>query len=167
MTGPDDAELATLAARVADRLSRSGLRLATAESCTGGWIAKTCTDLPGSSRWFVGGTVAYANELKRSALGVDSDLLERHGAVSEPVVRAMAAGVLARTDADLSVAVSGVAGPDGGSPGKPVGTVWLAWAQRVSGGEPAMVTTLETFTGNREAVRRLAVRRALMGLVAP
>lgn len=165
MTGPDDAELATLAARVADRLSRSGRRLATAESCTGGWVAKVCTDLPGSSGWFVGGTVAYANEVKRDALGVDSELLERHGAVSEPVVRAMAAGVLARMGADVGVAVSGVAGPDGGSPGKPVGTVWLAWARRVAGGEPAVFTALETFGGNRETVRRLAVQRALMGLV--
>lgn len=165
MTGPDDAELATLAARVADRLSRSGLRLATAESCTGGWVAKVCTDLPGSSRWFVGGTVAYANEVKRSVLGVDSDLLECHGAVSEPVVRAMAAGVLARFGADVGVAVSGVAGPDGGSPGKPVGTVWLAWAQRLAADEPVVVTALETFSGNRETVRRLAVHRALTGLV--
>jgi nicotinamide-nucleotide amidase len=167
MTGPDDAELATLAARVADRLSRSGLRLATAESCTGGWIAKVCTDLPGSSRWFVGGTVAYADDVKQSALGVDATVLGHHGAVSEPVARAMAVGVLTRTGADVGVAVSGIAGPDGGSPGKPVGTVWLAWARRMAGGEPAVVTALETFSGNRESVRRLAVQRALMGLVDP
>ena len=164
MTGPDDAELAALAAWVAARLTSSGLRLATAESCTGGWIAKACTDLPGSSRWFLGGSVAYANDLKHSALGVDPAELDRHGAVSEPVVRAMAAGILERAAADLAVAVSGIAGPDGGSPDKPVGTVWFAWARREAGGAPHVTTAVEKFPGDREAVRRLAVRRALAPL---
>ena len=165
MSGPDDAAIAALVARLADRLTRAGQRLAAAESCTGGWIAKACTDLPGSSRWFLGGAVAYANELKRSALGVEPDLIDRHGAVSEPVVRAMALGKLERAAADLAVAVSGVAGPDGGTPDKPVGTVWFAWARRQASGEPCVTSAVATFAGNRESVRRQAVQRALLPLV--
>jgi nicotinamide-nucleotide amidase len=164
MTGPDDAELAGWAARAAARLTRDGQRLATAESCTGGWIAKACTDLPGSSGWFLGGVVAYANDLKQAALGVDPVVLARHGAVSEPVVADMARGALERTGADVAVAVSGVAGPDGGSAEKPVGTVWFAWARRLGDGAVDVVTALETLPGDRETVRRLAVRRALAGV---
>lgn len=138
----------------------------TAESCTGGWIGKTCTDLPGSSRWFLGGAIVYANEAKTGVLGVEPAALREHGAVSEPVVRAMAAGVLERLGGDVSVAVSGVAGPDGGTPDKPVGSVWLAWGRR-SGAWIEVVTALERFDGDRDAVRRQAVARALEGLLRP
>ena len=110
-------------ADVAGRLRATGRELVTAESCTGGWIAKACTDLPGSSRWFRGGAVVYGNELKTSLLGVRPDTLSRHGAVSEAVVREMAVGALERLGGDVAVAVSGIAGPDGGMPDKPVGTV--------------------------------------------
>ena len=166
MNPPTDETLGALAGQVADRLLGLGQRLVTAESCTGGWIGKACTDLPGSSRWFVGGAIAYANEAKAGMLGVDPALLAMDGAVSEGAVRAMAAGALARLGGDLSVAVSGVAGPDGGTPGKPVGTVWFAWGRRV--GDGIVVTSaLERFAGDREAVRRLTVERALRGLLGP
>jgi nicotinamide-nucleotide amidase len=151
-------------ADVAERLLASGRQLVTAESCTGGWIAKACTDLPGSSRWFRGGAVVYGNELKTSLLGVQPETLSLHGAVSEPVVREMAVGALERLGGDMAVAVSGVAGPDGGSPDKPVGTVWFAWAIR----DRAAInlrTALEHFAGDRATVRRLAVDRALAGLL--
>lgn len=166
MSAPTDAELRGLATRVAGRFVAQNRQLVTAESCTGGWIAKTCTDLPGSSRWFRGGAVVYANDAKSDWLAVPQGLLQRHGAVSEAVVRAMAEGALARLGADCGVAVSGVAGPDGGTPDKPVGTVWFAWAWR-TGDDPGCTTVvaLEHFAGDRDAVRRLAVRRALLGLL--
>ncbi len=140
--------------------------LVTAESCTGGWIAKACTDVAGSSRWFHGGVVAYSNSLKAAWLGVPGDLLAQHGAVSEPVVKAMATGVLARTGSTVAVAVSGVAGPDGGTVDKPVGTVWLAWAWRGSDGSLRTETRREQFPGGRDEVRRWTVRRALERLRA-
>ncbi len=152
-------------ADVAERLRATGRELVTAESCTGGWIAKACTDLPGSSRWFRGGTVVYGNELKTSLLGVRPDTLSRHGAVSEAVVREMAVGALERLGGDVAVAVSGVAGPDGGTPDKPVGTVWFAWASRSHGTIDVRVAC-EHFTGGRASVRRLAVDRAIAGLLA-
>ena len=151
--------------RVAARLGASGDRLVTAESCTGGWVAKACTDLPGSSGWFLGGVVAYSNALKAALLGVPEDTLDRHGAVSEPVVRAMAAGALARLGGTVAVAVSGIAGPDGSTPDKPVGTVWFAWA-RLSGGRVEISAERARFDGDREAVRRQAVLRALDGVIA-
>ena len=166
MNPPTDESLGALAGQVADRLLGLGRRLVTAESCTGGWIGKACTDLPGSSRWFVGGAIVYANEAKAGLLGVDPALLATDGAVSEGAVRAMAAGALARLGGDVSVAVSGVAGPDGGTPSKPVGTVWFAWGRRE--GDGIVVTSaLERFAGDREAVRRLTVERALRGLLGP
>ncbi|HUO67129.1 MAG TPA: CinA family protein, partial [Gammaproteobacteria bacterium] len=125
---PTDAELAELAQRLGLVLEARNLRVATAESCTGGWIAKALTDIPGSSRWVEGGVVAYSNSAKSSLLGVPAGTVAAHGAVSEPVVRAMAEGARARFGVPLTVAVSGVAGPDGGTPDKPVGTVWFAWA---------------------------------------
>lgn len=144
----------------------AGQRLVTAESCTGGWIGKTCTDLPGSSNWFLGGAIAYANEAKTAVLGVDPRIVQADGAVSEATVGAMARGALERLGGDVSVAVSGVAGPDGGTPGKPVGTVWFAWARR--DGEGIEVTAVvEHFPGDRESVRRRSVERALSGLLAP
>lgn len=166
MGSPNDAELEGLVVRVAARLGASGDRLVTAESCTGGWVAKACTDLPGSSGWFLGGVVAYSNPLKAGLLDVPGDTLERHGAVSEPVVRAMAAGALVRLGGTIAVAVSGIAGPDGGTPDKPVGTVWIAWARLVRG-RLEVRAARDRFDGDRDAVRRQAVLRALEGVLAP
>ena len=166
MPGPTDAELESLARAVAARLESTGKRLSTAESCTGGWIAKVCTDLPGSSGWFLGGAVTYSNEAKIELLAVSERTLHRHGAVSEPTVREMAAGALERFGGDLSVAVSGVAGPTGGTPEKPVGTVWLAWARR-DGAAVAVDAAQALFTGDREAIRRFTVQRALERLLEP
>lgn len=151
-------------AEVAARLLASGRELVTAESCTGGWIAKACTDLPGSSRWFRGGVVAYCNEFKTGLLGVRPETLARHGAVSEPVVREMAVGALERLGGQVAVAVSGIAGPDGGTPGKPVGTVWFAWATR-RGADLPVRTALAQFAGDRATVRDRAVDRALAGIL--
>lgn len=137
-------------------LTARGGTLATAESCTGGLIAARCTDVPGSSAWFTGGVVAYANEVKRDMLGVAPDLLAAHGAVSEPVVRAMVAGVRRLTGARLAVAVSGVAGPDGGTPEKPVGTVWVA----VADGKNVQARRF-LFSGDRAAVRNATVDAAV------
>ena len=164
MTAPTDAMLEALAGRVATLLVALGHRLVTAESCTGGWIGKACTDLPGSSRWFLGGAIVYGNDVKTEILGVASSVLESDGAVSEAAVRAMASGVLQRLGGDVSVAVSGVAGPDGGTPDKPVGTVWFAWGRRGEG-KVAVESAVEHFAGDREAVRRQTVERALRGLL--
>ncbi len=161
----DPSGLRRLAGDVAAVLLRTGRQLVTAESCTGGWVAKVCTDLPGSSRWYRGGAVTYSNELKIALLGVGSATLERDGAVSEAAVREMAAGALERLGGDLAIAVSGIAGPDGGTPAKPVGTVWLAWARREAAGA-VVRARLEHFDGDRDTVRRLAVHRALEGLLA-
>lgn len=128
-THPTDlADLAGLVQQVAQALSQRGWMLATAESCTGGMIAAACTDLAGSSAWFDRGVVSYSNEAKTELLGVPAALINQHGAVSEPVALAMAEGILRRSMAQIAVAVTGIAGPGGGSPDKPVGTVWLAWA---------------------------------------
>ncbi len=125
---PTDSDLEGAALRLGRALLVHRARVATAESCTGGWIAKALTDVPGSSQWFESGIVAYSNSAKDALLGVPGELIAAHGAVSEPVVRAMAEGARAQLGVDLAVAVSGVAGPDGGSADKPVGTVWFAWA---------------------------------------
>jgi nicotinamide-nucleotide amidase len=164
MTSPKDDEIRALAARVAKRLLGGGLRLVVAESCTGGWVAKACTDLPGSSAWFLGGVVAYSNESKAAVLGVGADTLGRDGAVSEATVRAMADGALDRFGGDVAVAVSGIAGPDGGQPGKPVGTVWFAWGFD-RGDQREIRAEWQVFDGDREAVRRQAVARALAGVL--
>ena len=146
---------------LADLLLKRGWMLATAESCTGGLIAAACTDLAGSSQWFERGFVTYSNAAKTELLGVDAALIEREGAVSEPVVRAMALGALDRSRAQVAVAVTGVAGPGGGSAVKPVGTVWLAWAT------PQGITSeLQRFAGDRAAVRSATVQHALRGLLA-
>ena len=145
---------------LATELRSRGLMLATAESCTGGLIAATCTDLSGSSDWFERGFVTYSNAAKTELLGVPNALIDEHGAVSEPVARAMAAGALLHSRAQLSVAVTGVAGPNGGSADKPVGTVWLAWAT------PAGVTAeRHHFAGDRAAVRQATVVEAVTGLL--
>ena len=165
MAAPTDAELRALAGSLAQRLLASDRSVVTAESCTGGWLAKVCTDLPGSSRWYLGGAVSYANAAKIALLGVDPSLLQAHGAVSEPVVRAMARGALEQLGGDLSVAVSGIAGPDGGTPDKPVGTVWIAWGRRLPGESCDVDVACERLPGDRDEVRRWAVQRALAGLL--
>ena len=159
-----DAELARLAARVGRRLLARRRAVATAESCTGGWIAKALTDVAGSSQWFVEGFVTYSDAAKRQRLGVPLSVLKRHGAVSEATVRAMARGALKRTAAQVAVAVTGIAGPGGAVPGKPVGTVWLGWAAR-HGRAIRVAVRLQHFRGDRDAVRRKTVRAALQGLL--
>src|SRR5271163_2180836 len=155
-----DQDLARLAARVGRHLLGTRRGVATAESCTGGWIAKALTDIAGRSQWFIEGFITYSNESKMQRLGVSPAVLRRHGAVSEATVRAMAAGALRRTDARLAVAVTGIAGPGGAVAGKPVGTVWLGWAERHGRGMRVAVQ-LRHFRGDREAVRRKTVRAAL------
>ena len=142
-------------------LQARGAMMCSAESCTGGLIAAACTDVAGSSLWFERGFVSYSNAAKTEMLGVDPDLIFRHGAVSEEVVRAMARGAIARSQAKVSVAVTGVAGPAGGSPEKPVGTVWLGW--QVDG---RVHCALQHFSGDRAAVRAATVRHALEQLMA-
>ena len=155
-------ELTLQSRSLAERLQAVGLTMATAESCTGGWIAKLMTDIAGSSAWFDGAFVTYSNRAKQQMIGVREETLDRHGAVSEAVVREMVAGVLAHSQADMALSVSGIAGPGGGSSDKPVGTVWFAWQRR--GEEP--VTACHHFDGDRDAVRRQAVVVALQGLRA-
>ena len=152
---------ATWVASVAEALRARGWQLTTAESCTGGLIAAACTDMPGSSRWFDRGAVTYSNAAKHDMLGVPMALIEAHGAVSESVALAMAQGALARSQAQIAVAVTGIAGPDGGSPDKPVGTVWVAWATA----EGAWARRC-AFTGGRSAVRQATLREALAGVCA-
>ncbi len=156
-----EAAIADLVAQLADALRARGQRLVTAESCTGGLIAAACTDLAGSSDWFERGMVSYSNAAKTELLGVPAPLIDQHGAVSEPVARAMAAGALAHAQADWAVAVTGVAGPGGGSAAKPVGLVWLAWA-----GPAGVQAERQHFAGDRAAVRQATVRCALHGLLA-
>jgi nicotinamide-nucleotide amidase len=158
-----DAQLRELTERVAQRFLHAGKRLATAESCTGGWLAKTLTDLPGSSQWFERGYVTYSNAAKVSDLSVSERTLDRHGAVSEATAREMAIGALrASGTADVAIAVTGIAGPDGGSTDKPVGTVWFGMAERTG----SVGSRLQQLSGAREAIRRDSVRYALEWLVA-
>lgn len=149
-----------LVASVAARLLTRREWLAVAESCTGGLIAAACTDLAGSSRWFERGLSTYSNRAKHELLGVSESLLASFGAVSEPCVRAMAEGLLARAPVQHTVAVSGIAGPSGGTVEKPVGTVWIAW-----GGHLGVRTQMFVFAGDRQAVRAQAVAAALSGLL--
>ena len=150
---------------LATQLLTSGERLATAESCTGGMIAARCTDVPGSSAWFERGFVTYSNEAKTELLAVDAALLALHGAVSEPVAWAMAEGAITHSHAHWAVAVTGVAGPTGGSPEKPVGTVWLAWAHRLENGNLQVQAERHLFAGDRAQVREATVQCALQGLI--
>jgi nicotinamide-nucleotide amidase len=156
----DEHELFALSERVGHKLLAAGRRLATAESCTGGWVAKACTDVAGSSRWFECGFVTYSNAAKVRDLGVSGGTLARHGAVSEATVREMAAGAVRVSGADIGVAISGIAGPDGGMPGKPVGTVWFAVASR-QGDELALTAEKHLFEGDRDVIRRRSVERSL------
>jgi nicotinamide-nucleotide amidase len=146
---------------VAELLLKRQWMLATAESCTGGMIAAACTDQAGSSAWFERGFVTYSNASKTELLGVDAAMIAQHGAVSEPVVRAMVQGALARSHAQVAIAVTGVAGPSGGSADKPVGTVWLGWAT-----PNQIVTEQPVFAGDRAAVRLATVHHALSRLAA-
>ena len=153
-------DLSALLHDLAGRLRRRGERLATAESCTGGLIAAACTDLAGSSDWFERGVVSYSNRAKSELLGVPTALIDGHGAVSEPVARAMAQGLLQRAPVQWTLAVTGIAGPGGAVPGKPVGTVWIAWA-----GESGSRAERFQFSGDRAAVRAATVHQALRGLL--
>lgn len=156
----DKADRGDCLAELAETLTRRKWRLVTAESCTGGWIAKCCTDLPGSSTWYEGGVVSYSNALKMRLLGVQPTTLARDGAVSEAAAREMAQGALARLGGEVAVAVTGIAGPGGGSPDKTVGMVWLAWA----GPGLRLDSRCMHFPGDREAVRAATVGAALTGL---
>jgi nicotinamide-nucleotide amidase len=156
-----DSDLFVLTQQVAQCLRDIRYRLSTAESCTGGWVAKCCTDLSGSSAWFDRGFVTYSNNAKQELLGVPQSVIAKHGAVSQAVVEAMALGALTHSQADISVSISGIAGPDGGSPEKPVGTVWIAWATQ-SG---RMTSQHFHFQGDRDAIRRQAVSEALKGII--
>ncbi len=151
-----------LAAEVGAALKARGLALVTAESCTGGWIGEAVTAVPGSSAWFERGFITYTNAAKREMLGVSDDILDNFGAVSRETVKAMVAGALANSHAQVAVAVSGVAGPSGGSPDKPVGTVCIGWG--LGTGEP--MAEMRHFEGDRETVRRKSVICALAGLLA-
>ncbi len=157
---PTDAELLELAGAAAREVQQCRLMLVTAESCTGGWIAKALTDLPGSSAWFHAGLVTYSYEAKEALLGVNPGTLEHAGAVSEETALEMVSGALARLGAGVAVAVTGIAGPTGGTADKPVGTVWISWKRRGGYAHAQMFH----FPGDREAVRRQTVAAALNGL---
>ncbi|RUL69518.1 CinA family protein [Dyella choica] len=158
---PADAALTVLATRVATAMQQHKLMLACAESCSGGWIAKALTDLSGSSAWFEAGVVSYSNEAKMALLGVQRETLERAGAVSEATALEMVCGVLRRLHAGVAVAVTGIAGPSGGTAEKPVGTVWIAWQREGSDAR----AKLFHFGGDRDAVRRQTVAAALEGVL--
>jgi nicotinamide-nucleotide amidase len=162
MSTPDQNALEALAAELGSLMRANGQRLATAESCTGGWVAQVLTAVAGSSVWFERGFVTYANEAKQEMLGVSPQMLAAQGAVSEATAVAMATGALRHSHADWALAITGIAGPDGGSPDKPVGTVCFAWA------EQAGQCTSETrrFPGDRQQVRAQSVAHALNGLLA-
>lgn len=159
-----DLDLELLATRVGRHLLQQRRRVATAESCTGGWISKVLTDIAGSSDWFAEGFVTYSNEAKHLRLEVPKQVLLRHGAVSRAVVIAMARGALRRAKTNVAIAVTGIAGPGGAVPGKPVGTVWLGWATQ-TGRQVNVTVVRKHFRGGREAVRRKTVRVALEGLL--
>lgn len=166
-----DRALYALCDLLGKKLLAAGRRMATAESCTGGWVAKVCTDVPGSSGWFECGFVTYSNAAKVRDVGVSETTLADHGAVSEPTVREMAAGALSRaaemqisepyrTQTHVAVSISGIAGPDGGTPEKPVGTVWFGLAVR-QGADVVVTAEQHVFAADREMIRRHSVRRAL------
>jgi len=160
MINNDNSQLQTLVKALAPKMISARLKLASAESCTGGWLAKVVTDLAGSSSWFECALVTYSNQAKQDLLGVDSHLIEQYGAVSQQVVEAMVLGLLDRCDADIGVSISGIAGPGGGSEQKPVGTVWIAWAKPGQLSEAIKFN----FTGNRSQIRLQAVLEALSGV---
>jgi nicotinamide-nucleotide amidase len=153
-------DLTGLAARAGEKLKARGARLVTAESCTGGWVSQAVTSVAGSSDWFDRGYVCYSNAAKREQLGLAAATLERHGAVSEETAREMALGAAARVPGAVALAITGVAGPGGGSAAKPVGTVCFAWAR-----DGAVRSETRRFEGDRESVRRQSVAHALKGLM--
>jgi len=159
---PEDSSaiLANAAQRVAQRLLVQNRKLAVAESCTGGWLSKVLTDIAGSSEWFDRGFVTYSNDAKMDMLGVNDLIIETEGAVSRLVVEEMAIGALFNSDAQVSLAISGIAGPGGGTADKPVGTVWFAWGLH----NEVPLTRLQHFSGDRDAVRSAAVLFALQQL---
>lgn len=155
-----DQELEQAGVRLGKLLQEQGRTIATAESCTGGWVAKVLTDRAGSSAYVMAGLVTYSNSAKQTLLGVSADTLEQYGAVSEPVVRQMVAGAVQAAGVDVAVAISGVAGPGGGSPDKPVGTVWFAWGSGLDQTE----AVVKHFDGDRDEVRRQSVLFALQAV---
>ena len=150
-------ELRDLAEQLGECMKAKGMKLASAESCTGGWLAKIITDIPGSSAWFTGSVVSYSNEAKQSLLGVNESTLNEFGAVSGETVLEMSDGLFSHTDADVAVSVSGIAGPDGGSEDKPVGLVWLSWGKR----DKSVFANPFNFDGDREDVRKQSIKQAL------
>jgi len=154
-------ELAELAKRLGKCLQEKSMRLATAESCTGGWLAKIITDIPGSSAWFEGSVVCYSNESKHSLLAVSEVVLQEFGAVSGETVQQMSDGLFLRTRADIALSVSGIAGPGGGCEDKPVGLVWLSWGRR----DKSVLTEAFNFSGDRKAVRKQSIKQALSCLL--
>jgi nicotinamide-nucleotide amidase len=156
-----DNEIFERAEQLGGLLKARGKKIATAESCTGGWIAQAITEVPGSSAWFDRGFVTYSNAAKVQMLGVKQDTLEQYGAVSAETAMEMAAGALANSDADCACAVTGIAGPDGGTPEKPVGTVFIAWQCKNGGSE----VIRKQFAGNRRQIRKQTVKTALEGVV--
>jgi len=150
-------ELRDLAEQLGQCLTARGMKLASAESCTGGWLAKIITDIPGSSAWFTGSVVSYSNDAKHSLLGVNEATLKEFGAVSGETVLEMSDGIFDHTEADVAVSVTGIAGPDGGSEDKPVGLVWLSWGKR----DKSVFATPFNFEGDREQVRKQSIRQAL------
>jgi nicotinamide-nucleotide amidase len=150
-------KISELAQQLGDCLKDKGMTLAIAESCTGGWVAKAITDLPGSSDWFEGSIVSYSNQLKQNLLDVPGEIIDVFGAVSSETVKAMTEGLFERTPAEVAISVSGIAGPGGGSGEKPVGTVWLCWGKR---GETSIAQEF-CFKGDREAVRLQSVEKTL------
>ncbi|ARU56062.1 competence/damage-inducible protein CinA domain protein [Oleiphilus messinensis] len=158
---PSDADIRALVAVVAQALLDRKMMMASAESCSGGWIGKAATDLAGSSNWYEGGVVSYSNAVKQKLLNVSSESLERFGAVSREVVAQMADGVLNCIPVNLSVAVSGIAGPGGGTADKPVGLVWFGWSSDFGQG----MTLCCQFSGDRDTIRRFSVYKAYQGLL--
>lgn len=159
-----ESELFELAEQLGRTLKAGGKTIATAESCTGGWVAQTITDVAGSSAWFDRGFVTYSNAAKVQMLGVSPQTLAQYGAVSAETATEMAAGALAHSDADVAVAVTGIAGPDGGTPDKPVGTVFIAWADKYGEAKVAKVVKKQ-LSGNRRQIREQTVRCAIEGVM--
>ncbi|MET3078294.1 MULTISPECIES: nicotinamide-nucleotide amidase [Pantoea] len=157
----NDEQLQQLSHRIGEQLKRRQATVTAAESCTGGWIAKVFTDISGSSAWFERGFVTYSNEAKQQMVGVQDTTLQQHGAVSEQTVREMATGAAKAAAAEYAIAVSGIAGPEGGTPDKPVGTVWFA----IVGPEGRVLAQRQIFAGDRDAVRRQSVAWALQTLL--